>query len=70
MPRAGMVFEGDLFASWQGDTPVAQRVAELLARTNRDRGLKAETIVGVHGKPRPIAELDQAIDRRRKRPGS
>jgi hypothetical protein len=70
MPRAGVVFEGDLFASGQGDTPVAQRVAEQLAGTIRDRGLKPRTIVGVHGKPRPIAELDLAIERRRKLLGS
>ena len=51
MPRAGVVFEGDLFASGQGNPPVTQRVTELLARTIRDRGLKAETIVASMGSP-------------------
>jgi glyoxylase-like metal-dependent hydrolase (beta-lactamase superfamily II) len=70
LPKARLLFEGDLFASGQGETPVAQRVAELLARTIRERGLAVETIVGVHGKPRPIGDLDKAIERRRHVQGS
>jgi glyoxylase-like metal-dependent hydrolase (beta-lactamase superfamily II) len=64
--RARLVFEGDLFASGTGEAPVAQKSAELLAQTIRERGLAVDTIVGVHGKPRPFAELGAAIARRQR----
>jgi glyoxylase-like metal-dependent hydrolase (beta-lactamase superfamily II) len=69
LPKARLVFEGDLFASGDGDTPIAQRSADLLADTIRGRGLIVDRIVGVHGRLRPIAELDQARARRRQRLG-
>jgi glyoxylase-like metal-dependent hydrolase (beta-lactamase superfamily II) len=65
VPRAGLVFDGDLFASGQGDAPVAQRIAERLEATIGERGLQVRTLVGVHGRPRPFAELGAAIERRR-----
>jgi glyoxylase-like metal-dependent hydrolase (beta-lactamase superfamily II) len=66
LPKARLVFEGDLFAAGQGPAPVAQRSAELLLRTIRDRGLTVDTVVGVHGKARPLADLEAAIARRQK----
>ena len=65
LPKARLVFEGDLFASGEGDAPIAQRSADLLAATIRDRGLVVERLVGVHGKLRPIADFDRARARRR-----
>lgn len=69
LPKARLVFEGDLFASGDGPEPIAQRSADLLADTIRSRGLVVERIVGVHGRVRPIADLDQARARRRQRLG-
>jgi glyoxylase-like metal-dependent hydrolase (beta-lactamase superfamily II) len=65
LPKARLVFEGDLFASGEGEAPIAQRSADLIADTIRDRGLVVERIVGVHGRVRPIADLEQARARRR-----
>jgi glyoxylase-like metal-dependent hydrolase (beta-lactamase superfamily II) len=65
VPQAKLVFEGDLFASGEGQAPIAQRSAELLAETIRARGLDVERIVGVHGRVRPFSELERAIARRR-----
>ena len=64
LPKARLLFEGDLFASGNGDSPVAQKSAELLRDLIRDRGLTVDTIVGVHGKPRPAADLAAALERR------
>ena len=50
LPKARLVFEGDLFASGEGEAPIAQRSADLLASTIRDRGLLVDRIVGVHGR--------------------
>jgi glyoxylase-like metal-dependent hydrolase (beta-lactamase superfamily II) len=69
LPKARLIFEGDLFASGEGPAPIAQRSADLIAETIRTRGLNVERIVGVHGRVRPIAELDQARARRRERLG-
>ena len=64
LPKAKLLFEGDLFASGNGDAPIAQKSAELLRDLIRDRGLAVDTIVGVHGKPRPTADLAAALERR------
>ena len=42
-----------------------KQVRQRLAETIQDRGLRVRTLVGVHGKPRPFAELAAAIQRRR-----
>jgi glyoxylase-like metal-dependent hydrolase (beta-lactamase superfamily II) len=68
LPRQKLVFEGDLFASGGGEQPpVAQGSAVLLERRIRELGLDVETIVGVHGRPRPYADLRTAIEKRHER---
>jgi glyoxylase-like metal-dependent hydrolase (beta-lactamase superfamily II) len=67
LPRHKLVFEGDLFAAGQGDVPVAQGSAVLLEQRIRERGLDVQRIAGVHGKPRPYADLLAAIEKRRNR---
>jgi glyoxylase-like metal-dependent hydrolase (beta-lactamase superfamily II) len=64
LPKARVLFEGDLFASGNGDQPIAQKSAEMLRDLIRDRALMVDTIVGVHGRPRPAADLDAALERR------
>jgi glyoxylase-like metal-dependent hydrolase (beta-lactamase superfamily II) len=67
LPRQRLVFEGDLFAAGHGDVPVAQGSAALLEARIRELGLDVETIVGVHGSPRPYADLAKALEKRRHR---
>jgi glyoxylase-like metal-dependent hydrolase (beta-lactamase superfamily II) len=67
LPRQKLVFEGDLFASGSGEVGVAQGSAVLLHRRIQERELQVERIVGVHGRPRPYADLLSAIDKRRRR---
>ena len=69
LPRQRLVFEGDLFAAGHGDVPVAQGSAALLEARIRELGLDVETIVGVHGSPRPWSDLGKALEKRRRRLG-
>jgi glyoxylase-like metal-dependent hydrolase (beta-lactamase superfamily II) len=69
LPRQRLVFEGDLFAAGHGDVPVAQGSAALLEARIRELGLVVETIVGVHGRPRPYSDLERALQTRRRRLG-
>jgi hypothetical protein len=65
LPQAKLLYEGDLFTSGFGDSlPTAQENGLLLAEKIEQLGLDVETIVGVHGRPRPIEALRKSIERR------
>lgn len=65
LPQAKLLYEGDLFTSGFGDSlPTAQENGLLLAEKIEQLGLDVETIVGVHGRPRPIEALSKSIARR------
>ena len=65
LPQEKLLYEGDLFTSGFGDdVPVAQENVVLLAAKIQELGLDVETIVGVHGRPRPIADLYKSIKKR------
>jgi glyoxylase-like metal-dependent hydrolase (beta-lactamase superfamily II) len=62
LPKEKLLFEGDLFTSGDRDEPgVAQDHQALLAEKIRSLGLDVDQIAGVHGRLRPIADLQKMI---------
>jgi glyoxylase-like metal-dependent hydrolase (beta-lactamase superfamily II) len=65
LPKEKLLFEGDLFTSGNGDVVAAASSSTiLLADKIKQLGLNVEQIVGVHGRLRPIADLQKAIEKR------
>jgi glyoxylase-like metal-dependent hydrolase (beta-lactamase superfamily II) len=65
LPQEKLLFEGDLFTSGFGeDVGPAQDHPVLLAEKIKELGLDVQKIVGVHGRLRPIADLDKSIEKR------
>jgi|GEM_PF-421304 len=65
LPREKLLFEGDLFTSGFGDeVGPAKDSTFLLAEKIKKLGLDVQQIIGVHGRLRPIGDLNKAIERR------
>ena len=69
-PKEKLLFEGDLFTSGSGDiVPMAQAKTVLLADKIRQLGLDVDSIIGVHGRLRPIKDLYESIERMKRNGG-
>lgn len=65
LPAERLLFQGDLFyLPERGPVPAAFEISEDLARAIRRHDLQVEKIVGVHGRPATLQDLQEALAKR------